>query len=102
MLFFLLMLVISAIAFALQRLGAREGDWAAAMRWGMALALVFTGLDHLFVPQRYLPMMPEFVPWHREIVFFTGICEIAGALGLLVGRLRALAGLMLVPTLLDA
>jgi uncharacterized membrane protein len=40
-------------------------------------------------------MLPGFVPLPRETVLFTGFCEIAGALGLLVPRLRWLAGIML-------
>jgi uncharacterized membrane protein len=70
-------------------------DRPARMRWGMAVALVFAGVDHLLTPGRYLPMMPGFVPWPAEVVFLTGLCELAGALGLLVPRLRRAAGLLL-------
>lgn len=40
-------------------------------------------------------MMPSFVPFHAEVVFLTGLCELAGAVGLLLPRLRCLAGIML-------
>jgi uncharacterized membrane protein len=40
-------------------------------------------------------MMPDFVPMHSEVILFTGLCELAGALGILVPALRRLAGLML-------
>jgi uncharacterized membrane protein len=40
-------------------------------------------------------MLPDVVPWKPETVLFTGLCEIAGGLGLLVPRLRRLAGVML-------
>lgn len=69
--------------------------WPDRMRWGMAAALVFTGVDHLTTPERYLPMMPGFVPWHAAVVFMTGLCEIAGAAGLLVPPLRRTAGILL-------
>jgi uncharacterized membrane protein len=65
------------------------------MRWGLSLALVSTGIYHLLTPGRYLPMMPSFVPFHTEVVFLTGLCEVAGAVGLLLPRLRYLAGTML-------
>ncbi len=40
-------------------------------------------------------MMPAYLPWHAEIVFVTGICEIAGALGLVFPPTRRLAGIAL-------
>jgi uncharacterized membrane protein len=61
----------------------------------MALALVLVGADHWVSPQRYLAMMPAWIPLHLELVLFTGAAEIAGALGLLVPKLRRLAGFML-------
>lgn len=70
-------------------------DWPACMRWGMAAALAFFGTDHLLTTERYLPMLPGFVPAPEFVVRFTGLCEIAGAAGLLTRRLRRLAGIML-------
>jgi uncharacterized membrane protein len=96
MLFFALIALVTLFAALAGRLGMPGlEDWRACMRWGLALALVFTGLDHLLTPERYLPMMPAFVPYPGEIVAFTGICELAGAVGLLIPRLRRLAGVML-------
>jgi uncharacterized membrane protein len=69
--------------------------WPARMRLAMALALFFVGADHWMNPQRYLAMMPPWIPLHLELVLFTGAAEIAGGLGLLIPRLRRLAGLML-------
>ena len=96
MLFFALMGFMTMAAFFADRLGVPGmADWPARMRAGLEIALSFTGIDHLLNPGRYLPMMPAFVPLHLETVLFTGLCEIAGALGLLIPRLRRLAGLML-------
>jgi uncharacterized membrane protein len=39
--------------------------------------------------------VPEFVPYPRETVLLTGLCEIAGALVLLTVRWRRTAGVML-------
>jgi uncharacterized membrane protein len=35
------------------------------------------------------------VPWPAQIIRFTGLCELLGAAGLLIPRLRKFAGLML-------
>lgn len=87
----LLLLVLGMVALALPAGASRP----ARMRAGMALVLLFTGTDHLLNTWRYLPMLPDAVPWPREIVLFTGLCEIFGGLGLLWHRTRRLAGIML-------
>ena len=94
MLFFALMVAIALVATGVQ-VAAGSFDLAASLRWGMALALIPIGFDHLRNPQRYLPMMPPMLPWHGFLVAFTGLCEIAGGVGLLVPPLRWTAGLLL-------
>jgi uncharacterized membrane protein len=91
LLFFLLLVVMTLVAFALPAFK----NWPARMRLGMALALLFVGSDHWINPGRYLPMMPPWMPLHLELVLFTGAAEIAGAIGLLWKRTRKLAGFML-------
>lgn len=53
------------------------------------------GVFHLTAPDRFLPIMPAWVPAPREVVLFTGACEVAGGAGLLVPSLRRLSGVML-------
>ena len=42
-----------------------------------------------------MPIMPGWVPWPRQVILFTGACEIAGSIALATRRLRFLAGIML-------
>ena len=96
MMFFAMMAGITLIAWLIGRAGiAPLRSLPACMRWGLALALIFFGTDHLLTPERYLPMMPGLIPYPHAVVLFTGLCEIAGAIGLLVPRTRRLAGIML-------
>ncbi|HEY9420280.1 MAG TPA: DoxX family protein [Thermoanaerobaculia bacterium] len=96
MLFFLLLAILTLAAALASRLGVPGlADWPARMRLAMALALLFIGSDHLVTPERYLPMMPDFVPYPFGVVIFTGLCEIAGGLGLLTRRLRKPAAIAL-------
>jgi len=96
MLFVALLLLFSLLAAAASRLGVPGlPDWPARMRLALALALLLIGLDHWLTPQRYLAMMPPYLPWHLELVLLTGVCEIAGAIGLLWPRTRRLAGALL-------
>jgi hypothetical protein len=66
-----------------------------AVRWAMAAFYLTAGIVHLLAPERFLPIVPDFVAWPREVVLATGVCEIAGSLALLSRRLRRLAGVML-------
>ena len=91
MTFFLLLIVLTAVAAAVPGMKS----WPARMRLAMAFALFLVGTDHWLHPERYLPMMPPWIPLHLELVLFTGTAEIAGGLGLLIQRTRRLAGFML-------
>jgi uncharacterized membrane protein len=96
MFFVILLLVLCSAAWGASRLGAPAlADWPARMRLALALALLFAGTDHWLTPERYLPMMPGYLPWHLPLVLFTGACEIAGALGLLFPSTRRLAAALL-------
>ncbi len=59
------------------------------------LAMVFgvAGVLHLILPGPFLAITPEWVPWPETVIQVTGLCEIAGAAGLLVPRVRRAAGI---------
>ena len=63
----------------------------------MVVAFVYAsvGVVHLAAYKTLLPIVPSWVPWPRLTVLATGVCEIAGALALLMPQLRRLAGIML-------
>jgi uncharacterized membrane protein len=61
----------------------------------MAAFYLAAGIVHLVAPEKFLPIVPDFVPLPRYVVLATGACEIAGSLALLTTRLRRLAGIML-------
>jgi uncharacterized membrane protein len=65
------------------------------MRFVLAAFYFAAGIVHLAAPNGFLPIMPDFVPWPRQTVLATGLCEIAGAIGLLTARWRYAAGIAL-------
>jgi uncharacterized membrane protein len=67
------------------------------MRWLLAAFYFAAGVLHLADPAPFMSIVPGFVPWPREVVLFTGVCEILGSVALLLPilRLRSLAGIML-------
>jgi uncharacterized membrane protein len=65
------------------------------MRWAMAAFYLGAGFIHLQSPDAFLPIMPDWAPAPREIILITGVCEIAGAFGLLTRSFRWWAAVML-------
>jgi len=71
--------------------------WQASARDALSLMLVFTGISHFtFMKEDFVQMMPPSVPWPRGFVYFTGVCEIAGAVGLLLSEFRRAAAYALI------
>jgi uncharacterized membrane protein len=62
---------------------------------GLALFYAAAGIAHLGSPDAFMPIMPDFVPYPREVILVTGVCELAGAAGLCFSRSRRAAGIML-------
>ena len=79
-----------------------EADRPPRNRWrtaGLGLAFVWFlvgGIGHFVLTNMFTSVVPPWVPYPREMVLFTGVCEILGACGLLVPQLRRIAGVALV------
>jgi uncharacterized membrane protein len=62
----------------------------------LAGIFVFAGMMHFIIPASYVSIMPPWLPWHRGLVYLSGVLEIAGGVGLLVPRTRRAAGIGLI------
>ncbi len=67
----------------------------AAMRWILAAFYAAAGIGHLWAPDTLLAITPSWVPFPREVIIVTGLCEIAGAVALVTRPLRWWAGVAL-------
>lgn len=56
-------------------------------------AFVASGLLHLARPRTFEPLMPRWVPAHRQVIVWSGVAELACAAGLAVPATRRTAGL---------
>ena len=72
-------------------------SWAAATRVGLAMMFLFTAAAH-FTSMRadLVRMVPPALPNPEFLVTFTGICEILGAVGLLIPRTRKASAVALI------
>ena len=58
------------------------------------------GLLHFAKPRPYESIMPESLPAHRELVYLSGLAEMAGGAGVLADRTTRWAGWWLIATML--
>lgn len=65
----------------------------------LVILFVVTGISHFVVPAAFERIVPRWVPAPRWMVYISGVAEIAGALGLLVGSVRRYAGIGLMALL---
>jgi uncharacterized membrane protein len=95
-------LIVLVATTLLARLAGRLGvpalrSWRAAARAGLAVMLCFTAAAHFNSMRADLVrMVPPMVPNPELMVTFTGVCEIAGAAGLLFQRTRRMAAVALI------
>jgi uncharacterized membrane protein len=61
---------------------------------------VFAGIMHFVIPRTYAAIVPDYLPAKREIVYASGVAEIAGGLGVMHPRTRRAAGWWSVATLI--
>jgi uncharacterized membrane protein len=50
----------------------------------LSLMMVAIGTLHLATPKPFLQMMPPYLPYHLELVYISGFCEILGGIGILI------------------
>jgi uncharacterized membrane protein len=58
----------------------------------LAAFFVVGGVMHFVLPATYATVMPPWLPWHAALVAISGVCEIAGGIGVLLSRWRRAAG----------
>lgn len=61
---------------------------------------VVTGFMHFVIPHSYIKIMPRYLPAQRELVYASGVAEIAGGVALMHPRTRRLGGWWLTATLI--
>jgi uncharacterized membrane protein len=66
----------------------------------LGVTFVATGALHFLRPRVYEAIMPRYLPAHRELVYASGVAELAGGAGLLHAKTARVAGWWLIATLL--
>jgi uncharacterized membrane protein len=69
-------------------------------RIGLSLFFVFTALGHFIRTEEMAAMLPASIPYRGELVYFTGVLELLGAIGVWIPGLTRVTGLLLILMLL--
>ncbi len=99
-------LIVLVAATLLARLAGQIGvrpwrHWTGATRIGLAVRFCFTAAAHFYsMRPDLIRMLPPAVPNPELMVTVTGLCEIAGAVGLLIPGTRRVAAVSLILLLL--
>lgn len=65
-------------------------------RYALAALFVGAGVLHFVRPRPYVRIAPPYLPAPEALVFWSGVAEVAGGIGLLVPRTRRAAGVGLI------
>ncbi len=61
---------------------------------------VIAGLLHFIAPDVYVKIMPDYIPWHKPMVYLSGVAEILGGAGIMISPYREAASWGLILLLL--
>jgi uncharacterized membrane protein len=84
------------ITLAIGKLITGNFDYALAGKIAMSAMLLLTAFGHFKFADGMLNMLPSSIPLRKEIILFTGIIEIAAAIGLLIPALQSLTAWLLI------
>ena len=65
-------------------------------RIGLSLFFIFTAIGHFIRTEEMAAMLPLAVPFRIELIYFTGVLELLGAVGVWIPGLTRLTGLLLI------
>ena len=93
-----LIVLLSVFAISLVACKIFTGSYLFALsgRIAMSAMLLFTAVGHFAFTKGMAMMLPPSMPYKTEIVYLTGIIEIAAAVGLLIPNLRETAAWLLI------
>jgi len=84
----IVLLSVFVIALLAIRFLRKKFDFRLAGIIAISAMLIFTSIGHFMYTDGMTMMMPDFVPFRRELVYVTGVIEIVAAVALLIPKFR--------------
>ena len=67
---------------------------------GYGIPFILVGIEHFRSPQKFVEIVPNYLPFALFLVYLTGVIEIAGGLGIIYPGTREITGRLMVLFLL--
>ena len=90
------LLLVFIIAIVVLKLINGNYQFSLSARMAMCAMLCFTAIAHFVFTKGMSMMIPAFIPYKKELVYFTGIMEIVLGIGLLIPSFRIIAAWLLI------
>lgn len=90
------LIVVFITALAMDKWIEGNFDYALAGKIAMSAMLLLTAFGHFKFADGMSNMLPSSIPRRKQIVLFTGVIEIAAAIGLLIPALQSLTAWLLI------
>ena len=92
----LVLLSVFVIAIAMNKIFRENYEFAFSGKIAMSVMLLFTASAHFAFNDGMAMMLPDFVPYKAQVVYLTGIIEIAAAIGLFVPAFSVMTAWLLI------
>lgn len=86
----IVLITVSIIAFFTIKLISGNYNVPLSARVGMSVMLLFTAMGHFMFTEGMIMMIPKCIPFKKEMVYFTAIVEIVGAIGIHISQFRTI------------
>jgi len=90
------LVVIFILASIISKMATDNWNFIFSGNLAMFVMLCFTAMGHFMFTKGMTMMMPGFIPFKKELVYFTGVAEVFLGLALFFPQFRYMSGIMLV------
>ncbi len=91
-----ILLITFVLSILISRLIFGQFDFKLSGKIALDVMLIFTAIGHFILTKGMTMMLPDFVPFRTELIYLTGILEIAAAVGIFFPSLRWITGCCLI------
>lgn len=92
----IVLLAVFALSLLITKMVRGKVEHALSGRIALSVMLVFTAIAHFAFTKGLSMMLPDFIPFKTEIIYLTGLLEIAAAIGLFIPRYSVLTAWLLI------
>ena len=92
----IILIIVFVISLIILKLLRNEYNFAFSARIAMSAMLITTGIAHFVFVKGFLLMLPDFIPYKTELIYFTGVVELIAAIGILLSKYKKITGWLLI------